>query len=123
MKKRIKYKIRYAAINDIESITANTINMKAGKSLSSLSIYNSSLKQVLKPSDNGDYAEQTLSLKDLIDTAVINALRDPHIFELTLFDDTVFIWGSLDNPVVCINSTVTDGEPEMILIRKNPDFE
>lgn len=123
MEKKIKYKILYANLADVESITANTINLKAGASLSTLPIYISSLQQVLKESPHGDFVEQSLSLQDVVSAETLNSLKSALIFKLTLFDDTVFIWGSLNNPVHLISASLSDGKTNFTLSRKTIDFE
>jgi len=123
MKKKIKYQIKYIKLADVEIINGNVLTPKTGKAFSIIPIFESTLTQVSKTKSNRHIVQQKLILKDVITSDVLNSMQHPHIIELTLFNNDVFIWGSLDNPVQFLDASTKNGGTELVLIRFTPDFE
>lgn len=123
MEKKIKHQIEFAKLSEVENITPTSIQMKVGKNSIVIGIYESKLSETLKESKNNTYFQQKLVLKDIISSDILNRMKHPHILKLEFFDGEIFIWGSLNNPVILVDSSIVDGGTELLLKRDVAESE
>ena len=102
IKKYVCSKIQSTSLNGVYSIEGETINLISGYELESVKINYGEISENLKNKDAGDYVEQIIEFT--VDEGQIdpNDFKVPRIFKVTLSDDRIIIFGSIDNPALCV---------------------
>jgi len=116
--------IQWANINNIDSISGSTINLKVGHTLNNIPAGKATLKETLKPTDAGDLITQTMNITASLEADELASLHNAYIvLKLSLSDGRTIVLGSLDKPVR-VQSIVNDiGNQKFTFTRKTNQLE
>jgi hypothetical protein len=122
-KTQICTNVKYAFLNEVDTINATNVVLNTGCSFKVLDINNALFKQQSADSDMGTIITQTLTGNGETDKETIGKLSNiPLVFLLRFSDETTASWGTLDNPVQLLNSILQGNYVDLEFYRKSTSY-
>jgi hypothetical protein len=98
--KTICFKIKYAYLFEVDSISESNIVLKSGFSLKTISIIGNAIaEENSAQSPHGSLFRQNISGTFQTQTTDVRSVSNNPLIMLITFDNTSQVWGTLENPV------------------------
>ena len=123
MKKFVCNRVRFIEDRYVTSITGGEVNFAVGKNWTALNLSNANFSEELAKSFAGKQIIQTLQVDGEFPASIANRIMLPLIFELTLSDGRVIVWGSKEIRCKVKSETYSIGNGVVGFERKTKQFE
>jgi hypothetical protein len=123
MKKFVCSKIRFTEERNVTSVTGQSVVFAVGSAWTAVNFLDAALTEDLSKSSAGTLITQTLQVIGEISTETANRFKLPLIFELTLSDGRVMVWGNKSIRVKARAANVAIGNASMSFERLTTKFE
>lgn len=116
--------IRYVFVEDVESITGDTVTLKSGKEWRRVNSPGAEISESEDIDKAGRSVLQRLQFPAIIDNATLNTIRRRKlIMRVNLSSGREFLFGTLDLPVRPKAFNASQGENKLDFERRTFDFE